>query len=193
MACNTEANSSLWPDMELLQYFMPVLIICNFEDQNWRRFGVHNICFGAQEHFVTGFELVRDFMAVLVSCKVDDDTIQNEGAVVSTKFSPLDVYGKFFWSSRSSNSAANSTIWSVIELVRDLMPVLVNCKFEEDLIKIKALSYPQQFPHYKSMGDFGCSGNQSFDPICPKTLCSLSPTPLMIHVKFDGRRTIAIV
>ena len=26
------------------------------------------------------------------------------------------------------------------------------------------------FPHYKSMGAFCCHGNQSFDPICPKTL-----------------------
>ena len=23
------------------------------------------------------------------------------------------------------------------------------------------------------------------DPICPKTLCSLSPTPMMLHIKFD--------
>ena len=40
------------------------------------------------------------------------------------------------------------------------------------------------FPHYKSMGAFCCHGNQSFDPICPKTLCSLSPTPVMLHIKF---------
>ena len=26
---------------------------------------------------------------------------------------------------------------------------------------------------------------KSFDPICPKTLCSLSPTPVMLHIKFD--------
>ena len=25
----------------------------------------------------------------------------------------------------------------------------------------------------------------SFYPICPKTLCSLSPTPVMLHIKFD--------
>ena len=31
------------------------------------------------------------------------------------------------------------------------------------------------FPHYKSMGAFCCHGNQSFDPICPKTLSSLFP------------------
>ena len=40
------------------------------------------------------------------------------------------------------------------------------------------------FPHYKSMGAFCCHGNQSFDPICPKTLCSLFPTPVMLHTKF---------
>ena len=41
------------------------------------------------------------------------------------------------------------------------------------------------FPHYKSTGAFCCHGNQSFDPICQKTLCSLSPTPMMLHIKFD--------
>ena len=42
-----------------------------------------------------------------------------------------------------------------------------------------------RFFHYKSMGAFCCHGNQSFDPICPKTLCSLCPTPVMLHIKFD--------
>ena len=35
------------------------------------------------------------------------------------------------------------------------------------------------------MEAFCCQENQSFDPICPKTLCSLSPTPVMLHIKFD--------
>ena len=39
------------------------------------------------------------------------------------------------------------------------------------------------FPHYKSMGAFCCHGNQGFGPIRPKTLCSLSPTPVMLHIK----------
>ena len=42
-----------------------------------------------------------------------------------------------------------------------------------------------RFSHYKSMGAFCCHGNQSFDLICPKTLRSLSPTPVMLHIKFD--------
>ena len=42
-----------------------------------------------------------------------------------------------------------------------------------------------RFPHYKSRGTFCCHGNQNFDPICLKTLCSLSPTPVMLLIKFD--------
>ena len=41
------------------------------------------------------------------------------------------------------------------------------------------------FPHYKSMGAFCCHGYQSFNPISFKTLCSLSPPPVMLHIKFD--------
>ena len=41
------------------------------------------------------------------------------------------------------------------------------------------------FPHFNSMGAFCCHGNQSFDPICPKTFCSLSLTPMMLHIKYD--------
>ena len=41
------------------------------------------------------------------------------------------------------------------------------------------------FLHYKSMGNFCCHGHQSFDPIYLKTQCSLSPTPVMLDIKFD--------
>ena len=35
------------------------------------------------------FELVRDIMDVLVTCKYEEDPIKNEGARVDTTFSPL--------------------------------------------------------------------------------------------------------
>ena len=41
------------------------------------------------------------------------------------------------------------------------------------------------FPHYKSMEAFCCHKHQSFDPISLKTLCSLSPPPVMLHITFD--------
>ena len=51
--------------------------------------------------------------------------------------------------------------------------------------RMKSLSSGQHFPYYTSMGAFGCCGNQGFDPICPKTVCCLSPTKMMQRIKFD--------
>ena len=34
-------------------------------------------------------------------------------------------------------------------------------------------------------GGFLLHGHKSFDPISLKTLCSLSPPPVMLHIKFD--------
>ena len=51
--------------------------------------------------------------------------------------------------------------------------------------KMTEKRWRHRFPHYKSMGAFCSHGNQSFDPICSKTLCSFSPTPVMLHIKFD--------
>ena len=42
---------------------------------------------------------------------------------------------EFFWCSRAANSGVLGRIWRKFELVRDIMVVLVTCKYEEDLIK----------------------------------------------------------
>ena len=52
-----------------------------------------------------------------------------------TRFSPLKVYGNFFRRSRAVNSTVLGRIWPKFELVRDIMGVLVTCKYEEDPIK----------------------------------------------------------
>ena len=65
------------------------------------------------------------------------------------------------------------------------MHVPVTCKYKKDQIKTTEKRWRHCFSHYKSMGAFCCHGNQSFDPICPKILCSLSPTQVMLHIKFD--------
>ena len=54
--------------------------------------------------------------------------------------------------------------------------------------KMKKLEWSQGFPHYNPMGAICCHGNQSSDPIRPKTLCSQSPTPMMLQMKFDYNR-----
>ena len=49
---------------------------------------------------------------------------------------------------------------------------------------MKALEWSQGFPRYNPIGAICCHGNQSSDPIWPKTLCSQSPTPMMQQMKF---------
>ena len=52
-----------------------------------------------------------------------------------TRFLPLEVFGDFSRRSRAANSALLGPIWPKFELVRDVMDVLVTCKYEEDPIK----------------------------------------------------------
>ena len=68
------------------------------------------------------------------------------------------------------------------------MHALITCKYKTDRMKNNQEKMETSFSHNKSMGAFYCHGNQSFDPICSKTLCSLSPTPMMVHIKFDQDR-----
>ena len=53
---------------------------------------------------------------------------------------------------------------------------------------MEELECSQEFPYYNSMGAICCHGNQSSNPIRPKTLCSQSLTPIMLKVKFDYNR-----
>ena len=55
------------------------------------------------------------------------------------------------------------------EPVRDVMDVLVTCKYEEDPIKNEGARVVTTFPHYNPMGAIRCHGHQSSDPIWPKT------------------------
>ena len=54
--------------------------------------------------------------------------------------------------------------------------------------KMKELEWSQGFPRDNPMGAICCHGNQSSDPIWPKTLFSQSPTLIMYQIKFDYDR-----
>ena len=88
-------------------------------------------------------------MNVLITCKYEEDPIKNRGARVFTtlyvNFSDTQgqitlesvvVSGRNFNSSKlSCMSSLPARIWPNFELVRDVMDVLVTCKYEEDPIK----------------------------------------------------------
>ena len=81
------------------------------------------------------FELIQALIHVLITCKYEKDPIKNSGENVMTSFSPLKVYGNFSRRSRAANSAVLGPTWPNFELVRDVIGVLVTCKYEEDPIK----------------------------------------------------------
>ena len=120
-------------------------------------------------------------MPVLVTSNFEDDSIKNERASMETTFSHYKPMGNFR-RSRTANSVVSGPYWPKFELVRDCMHVLVTCKYKKDRIKNNREKEEISFSpvlQYKSMGAFCCHGNQSLDPINPKTLSSLSPTQVM--------------
>ena len=76
-------------------------------------------------------------MYVLITCKYEKDPIKNSWENVMTSFFPLWVYGNFFRRSRAANSVVGGQIWLKFELIRDIMHVLITCKFEKDWINSK--------------------------------------------------------
>ena len=95
------------------------------------------------------FELVRDVMDVLLTCKYVDDPIKNEGArVVTTLYSNFsDAQGQITLvlvsvSGRNLNSSKLSCMSSLPARMR-----MIDSKMKE-------LGCSQDFSHYKSMGIF---------------------------------------
>ena len=95
------------PKIELIQGFMPVLVISNFDDDSIKNEWAsketpfsHYKSMGffldlrAANSIVSGsiwqkFERVPDFMSVLITCKYKKDQIKNNREKVETSFSPL--------------------------------------------------------------------------------------------------------
>ena len=110
--------------------------------------------------------------------------IKNEWASLETPFSHYKSMGNF------SDAQGHLTLKGVVRSGRNLnsSEILWLSSLPASLKKSdkkQEKRWRHRFPHYKSMGAFCCHENQSFDQICPKTLCNLSPTLMMLHIKFD--------
>ena len=74
-------------------------------------------------------------MAGLVTCKNEEDPLENEGTRVVTTVLPLKVYGDYSKHSRAANSKVLCPKLPNLAPIRDFMGVLVTCMNEEDPIK----------------------------------------------------------
>ena len=94
------ALSPIWSNFELVQVFMVFLVTCQNEkdpikNEGTRVFTLYINFSDAQGQITRDLggilpkiELIQVFMHVLVTYKIEDDSIKNEGAVV-TAFFPL--------------------------------------------------------------------------------------------------------
>ena len=144
-ACNSKVTGHIWPECELIQDFMPLLVTCKFaKDQ------INNEC-ASMETFYKSMEKKNQGPRAI--------GLQNEQKTV-----------------RSGQNLNLSKI-----LCLSFLPASLNKVHS----KVKVLAWRHRFPHYQLMGAFCCHGNKGFDWICPNCLCSLSPNPVMLHMKFD--------
>ena len=154
------------PKLELIQAFMHVLVTCKNEEdpikmkalecsQDFSHYKSMGIFPDAQANSAvhgwiwSNFELVRDLMVVLVTCKNEEDLIKNVGARVLTTLyiNVSDAQGKITLefvvvSGRNSNSCKLSCMSSLPARMR-----MIDSKMKE-------LECSQDFSHYKSMGIF---------------------------------------
>ena len=111
----------------------------------------------------------RNFNSSKLSCMI---SLPGRMRMIDSKMKELvcsqdfsQVCRDFSRSSRAANSAVLIRIWPEFELVRDIIVVLVTCKYEEIRSKMKALACS----HYNLMGAIRCHGHQHSDPIWSKT------------------------
>ena len=96
----------------------------------------------------SNFDLVRNLMAVLVTCKNEEDSIKNEGARVATRYVEFsDAQGQItqksvVGSGRNSNS------------FKFLWMCLLSVRMKEIQSKMNSLEWHQHFSYYNSKGIF---------------------------------------
>ena len=69
------------------------------------------------------FELIREFMVVLATCKFDEDPIKTESTIDRTR------PNMGFFGSQGQVTQLKSLIWPKFALIRAFMAVLVTCRF----------------------------------------------------------------
>ena len=95
-----ETSGLIWPNFELIQALMYVIITCKYEKDpikdNREKGGntlfqiiTLSVAMETSGRIWPNFELIQAFMHVLIACKHKKDQMKNSGENVMTSFSPL--------------------------------------------------------------------------------------------------------
>ena len=124
-------------------------------------------------------------MVCLVTCKIEKDPSKNEITRVVTTFLPFKSMGIFQDSQgQLTHKSLVGSCW-ISNPFEILWLFSLPARIKKNQSQMKELEWSQDFPHYNPLGVICCHGNQSSDPIWPKTKCSQSSTPMMLQMKFD--------
>ena len=135
-AVNSLVSRQIWQNFNI-QALIYVLVTCKYQ-KNWtinsrkkvdapsshdKYIGVHFRRSGADDSVAGSpiwpkFELVRDIMHALVTCKLKMDLINRNREKVATSN---------FRRSRAANSIVSSGIWPKLELIQALINVFITC------------------------------------------------------------------
>ena len=111
-------------------------------------------------------------MVGLVICKNEEDTSKNEGTRVVTTFLKFSHYKSMgIFPDAQGQVTHKSMVGSCrISNPREILWLsLIPARIKKNKSKMQELEWSQDFPHYNPMGAICCHGNQSSDPILPKT------------------------
>ena len=121
-------------------------------------------------------------MVGLVTCKNEEDPSKNDCT--------RSQYVSHYMSMGIFQTQGQLTPKSLSDLAEfrthsRFMVVLVTCKNKEDPIKIEGARVVTRFSPIITLWELSVAmRHQSSDPIWPKILCSQSPTPMMLQMKY---------
>ena len=136
------------PDIELVRHFIPVLVTCKLTKIPSKIKGLSCL-----QHFFfwrskasnseVNIEIWPEIILRLFACpgylqiwRRSDHKWRRYRVYNNFPHLKFKLYWIFFFRhSRASNSKPISPIWPEIELIRDFMPVLITCTFDEEPIK----------------------------------------------------------
>ena len=114
------------------------------------------------------FEPIQAFMVDLVTCKNEEDPLENKALEWSQHFSHYKSMRIFPNAQRQLTHKSFVEYCPISNPSKILWLSSLPARIKKNLSKMTELEWSQGFPHYNPMAAICCHGNQSSDPIWPK-------------------------
>ena len=99
-AANSEVHGRIWPNFELIQALMYLIVTCKYEMNPIKNVRENvmtlffpiitlSVAMETSGRIWLNFEIIQALMHVLITCKYEKDPSKNSGENVMTSFSPL--------------------------------------------------------------------------------------------------------